>query len=80
MWDKINSCHLHRMDGEICGLADDGSCPDNQEMLDNIVVSFIVATEFGYLRVHDCVAARLCLCVMCVHAIHSQVFIHRAPQ
>lgn len=54
MWDKINSCHLHRLDGEMCGLNFLGRLrllpcqPGNVFIKDNIVgfsSSLVVAAK-----------------------------------
>lgn len=57
-WMERNSCHLHRIDGEISGLADYWNYHDNREIFssknDIVVFSFISLffdTEVVYLRV-----------------------------
>lgn len=81
MWDKINSCHLYGIDGEICGLNFPGwlwLLPwqlGNVFIKDNIVVFHLRSLLLQ--NVCTCVQAVVWAyaCVWCVHGIHSQVFV-----
>lgn len=82
MGDKINSCHLYGMDGEMCGLADYWSYHDNQEIFSSKTTLWFFIWFFIFCHrvcVIACVVCCPCLGVMCVRVIHSQVFVRGAP-
>lgn len=65
MGDKINSCHLYGIDGEMCGLADYWSYHDNQEIFSSkttlwffiwffIFCHRVCVTACGWLPVFGC--------------------------